>query len=426
MHTLTSPNLTLPTDLLTRYQATRQWSEKLCQPLQAEDYVVQPVAFVSPPKWNLAHVSWFFETFVLKSYIPGYQEYNPDFGYFFNSYYESVGQRTLRAHRGNMTRPSTEEVYAYRHYIDTQMTKLLGEMTLPNEALAVIELGIQHEQQHQELLLTDLKYILGHNPLFPVYRPVEGETGPSPAALPKVLFLEVGEGLYQIGYKGQDFCFDNEKGVHRAFLPAFRIADQLVSNAEYLEFMADGGYQDFRHWLSAGWAWVKENKIESPLYWHRREGEWYHYTLAGLKKVNPMAPVTHVSLYEADAFAAWRGKRLPTEFEWEVACQQFNPVIPEAACFLENETYAPRPESRPAVFYGNAWQWTNSAYLPYPHYQKAPGALGEYNGKFMMNQMVLRGGACVTPRSHIRATYRNFFHPDERWQFTGIRLAEYC
>jgi ergothioneine biosynthesis protein EgtB len=409
--------------LIQQYKNTRQASELLCKPLKVEDYVVQPAEFISPPKWNLAHVTWFFETFILKQHLPSYQEHNPQFAYFFNSYYESLGNRTFRAHRGNMTRPTTEEVYTYRSYVDKYMVEFLKTTELTDEQVALVELGINHEQQHQELLLTDLKYILANNPLFPEYLPPTCDT--DSVHIPSLEFIEFPEDLHTIGYEGNDFHFDNEKGVHKHFLHSFRIANRLITNAEYMEFMAEGGYQNFAHWLSPAWEWVKNEQIEAPLYWHKIKDVWHQYTLQGLQRVNPDAPVTHISFYEADAYATWAGKRLATEFEWEVACKKLNPEIPQNAIFQETAHLAPQPETTIPCFYGNVWEWTNSAYLPYPYYQKAEGALGEYNGKFMINQMILRGGSCVTPLNHIRPTYRNFFHPHERWQFTGIRLAEY-
>ncbi len=414
----------IDTTLIQHYQYIRKKSEQLCEPLQTEDYVVQPAEFVSPPKWNLAHVTWFFETFILKPYCPSYQEFNSDFAYFFNSYYESMGKRTFRAHRGNMTRPTAAQVYEYRAYIDKYMVDFLENTALDADKKALVALGINHEQQHQELLLTDLKYILANNPLFPVYKSLPSPTlSPSPQEIIKLDYLAFPEGIYTIGHEGNEFYFDNERGVHKVFLHNFKIANRLVTNAEYMEFMADGGYQNFKHWLSPAWEWVKNEQIEAPLYWHKIEGEWYQYTLQGLQKVNPLAPVTHISHYEADAYAAWAGKRLPTEFEWEIACKQTHQQIPDFAIFQENSQLSPQSETQEVNFYGNVWQWTNSAYLPYPFYKKAEGALGEYNGKFMINQMVLRGGSCITPLSHIRPTYRNFFYPHERWQFTGIRLA---
>ncbi len=428
MQSQTLDTTQIKSSLSQQYKKIRQASEALCQPLKTEDYVVQPAAFVSPPKWNLAHVTWFFETFILKKHLPSYQEHNPQFAYFFNSYYESLGNRTFRAHRGNMTRPSTEEVYAYRAYVDKYMMEFLNSAELTEEQKDLVELGIHHEQQHQELLLTDLKYILANNPLFPAYLPPNTENidlGKT-AQIPSLTFTDFEEGLHSIGYEGADFHFDNEKGIHKVFLHAFRIANRLITNAEYMAFMDEGGYQNFAYWLSPAWEWVKNEQIEAPLYWHKIKDTWHQYTLQGLQRVNPDAPITHISYYEADAYATWAGKRLATEFEWEVACKQLNPEIPTNAVFQESVQLSPQPETSPKpCFYGNVWEWTNSAYLPYPYYQKAPGALGEYNGKFMINQMVLRGGSCVTPMSHIRPTYRNFFHTHERWQFTGIRLAEH-
>ncbi|MCU0447989.1 MAG: ergothioneine biosynthesis protein EgtB [Microscillaceae bacterium] len=413
-------------ELLAQYKQVRQTSETLCQPLKTEDYVVQPSEFASPPKWNLAHTTWFFENFILIPYWADYQVFSTDYGYFFNSYYESVGKRVLRPQRGNMSRPTTEEVYQYRHYVDEAMQAFMADDAhFAPELEDLIELGINHEQQHQELLLTDLKYTLGNNPLFPAYNSTL-KTNHKSLIVNPLKYLSVNEGLYTIGYADSGFCFDNERGAHQVFLHTYRVANRLVSNAEYLEFMQAGGYQKFHYWLGAGWDWVKQNQIEAPMYWHLIDNEWFSYTLAGLQKLNLDAPVTHVSFYEAEAFARWAGKRLPTEFEWEVACRKYAPDIANEANLLEINYLQPQACSpNHFQFWGDCWEWTNSAYLPYPYYQQAAGALGEYNGKFMINQMVLRGGSCVTPSSHIRASYRNFFHAPERWQFTGIRLAEY-
>lgn len=366
----------------------------ICEPLEIEDYVPQPVAFVSPPKWHLAHSTWFFETFILKNYKPDYQVFHDDFNYLFNSYYNNVGDRVLRTDRGNMTRPSVEKVYAYRQYVDQHMEDLLDTLEDP-EALKLIELGLHHEQQHQELLVTDIKYILGHNPTFPVY---SHEQSLSDARNRQSGWLSVEEGVYNVGYAGDGFCFDNELGRHKVYIQPFEINKSLVTNAEYLEFMQAGGYTDFNLWLDEGWSWVKENEIKAPMYWHRINGEWHTYTLAGLEKLDPDAVLSHVSYYEAAAFAQWKGLRLPTEFEWEVAADQLD--------------------------WGQRWEWTNSAYLPYPGFTKAAGAVGEYNGKFMVNQMVLRGASVATSPKHSRKSYRNFFHAPERWQFTGIRLVK--
>jgi ergothioneine biosynthesis protein EgtB len=414
--------------LLKSYKQVRQTSEKLCQPLKTEDYVVQPADFASPPKWNLAHTTWFFENFILLPYSTDYQLFSLDYGYFFNSYYESVGKRVLRPQRGNMSRPTTEEVYQYRHYVDDAMEAFLADYErFTPELQDLILLGINHEQQHQELLLTDLKYTLGNNPLFPAYQPsrYNFDSNLSRKRV-NMSYAEIAAGLYPIGYQGKGFCFDNEKGVHQVYLPAFRIRKSLITNAEYLEFMQAGGYQKFQYWLGEGWDWVRQNQIEAPMYWHFIDNQWFNYTLSGLRKIQLDEPVTHVSFYEAEAFARWAGKRLPTEFEWEVACEQLEPAPASMANLLETKQLQPMNALKINYqFYGDCWEWTNSAYLPYPYYQQAEGALGEYNGKFMINQMVLRGGSCVTPYSHIRASYRNFFHAPERWQFTGIRLAEY-
>ena len=379
--------------LLQQFQDVRTHSENICAPLQAEDYVVQPVVDVSPPKWHLAHTTWFFETFILVPHLEGYEVFHPRYPFLFNSYYEHAGPRILRHTRGNLTRPSTEDIYAYRAHVDAHMKQLI-EHGLGGNLPELIELGLHHEQQHQELLLTDIKYILGHNPLFPVY----GQELVAPVATQSLSFIPMAAGLYEIGHQGEGFCFDNELGRHQVYLNDYAIADRLVTQGEYLEFMEAGGYQDFSIWLSEAWAWVNEHSIEAPLYWIKDEGTWYQYTLGGLVPIDPNKPVTHISYYEADAFARWKGLRLPTEFEWEAA-----------SGFLPH---------------GTSWEWTQSAYLPYPGFQPAPGALGEYNGKFMVNQMVLRGGSVASSPGHVRPTYRNFFQTDKRWQFTGIRLVK--
>lgn len=376
-----------------RYNSIRKHTEHLCNALTTEDFVPQPADFVSPPKWHLAHTTWFFEQFVLNEHLPDYKLFDDDFSFLFNSYYNFVGNRVFRADRGNITRPGVHEVFEYRSYVDMHMQILLQ---LKSEELKdLIELGLNHEQQHQELLITDIKYILGNNPIFPVYdenidweKQENEETG----------FVKLEEGIYEIGFEGEGFSFDNEHGRHKVYLHDFEISKSLVTNAEYLEFISNGGYTNFDYWLDEGWSWVTENKIEAPLYWHKIDGEWHNYTLGGLEKLNPEAILTHISFYEAVAFAAWKKMRLPTEFEWEAAADKFN--------------------------WGKRWEWTNSAYLPYPNFKKPEGAIGEYNGKFMVNQMVLRGASCATPPQHDRKTYRNFFHAHERWQFNGIRLAK--
>ncbi|MDF2435115.1 MAG: hypothetical protein JWP44_4746 [Mucilaginibacter sp.] len=381
-------------DIADCYQKVRQRTEMICSPLQTEDYVVQPVADVSPPKWHIGHTTWFFETFILKPYFMGYQEYNPDYNFVFNSYYETVGNRVIRTDRGNLSRPTVNDTYRYREYVDEAMLKFLCEEPSA-EIKDLLVLGLNHEEQHQELLYTDIKYILGHNPLFPAYDKTYASPKAETAKSDK--FIRLNEGVYEIGFTGEGFCFDNELNRHKVYLNAFEISPNLVTNAEYLSFVNIGGYHDFRHWHAEGWDWVKNNQVEAPLYWHLIDGEWYHYTYHGLEPLNLKEPVCHISYFEAYAYAAWRGLRLPTEFEWEAAANQFK--------------------------WGKYWEWTESSYLPYPGFVKAPGAIGEYNGKFMVNQKVLRGASEVTTPGHSRITYRNFFQTHLRWQFTGIRLA---
>ncbi len=407
-------------NLISRYTYTRKLSEKICEPLHTEDYVIQPVVDVSPPKWHLGHTTWFFETFILL-HQSGYKSFHDDYSYLFNSYYNSVGDRVIRANRGNMSRPTVEEIYEYRHYVDENMVEILGSMDeVSSELKYILDIGINHEQQHQELLLTDIKFILGHNPLFPNYAiPSAISISPEPE---EFTFLEVEGGLVDIGYKGNGFCYDNELGRHKQYLENYLISNRVVSNGEYLEFIESGGYSEFSHWLSEGWDWVSNNGIKSPLYWHYHQGEWYEYKLSGFEKLDPNLPVTHMSYFEADAFASWKGCRIPTEFEWEWATIAFSDT--KAQLLLENSGYHPRFIKGDYQLIGNVWEWTNSAYLPYPGFKKAEGALGEYNGKFMVNQKVLRGGSVATPENHIRNTYRNFFQPHLRWQFTGIRLAK--
>jgi ergothioneine biosynthesis protein EgtB len=381
-------------DLLDRYFRVRKHTHAICSHLQTEDYVVQPVADVSPPKWHIGHTTWFFETFILKPYFMGYQEFDPNYNYVFNSYYEAVGNRVIRTDRGNLSRPTVIDIYRYREYVDDAMAEFLCKEPEP-DVHELIVLGLNHEEQHQELLYTDIKYILGHNPLFPAYHKnyVSPKVNHSDAG-----FIKMNEGVYEIGFNGEGFCFDNELNRHKVYLNSYEISPNLVTNAEYLEFIDAGGYHDFRYWHAEGWDWVKTNQVESPMYWHLIDEQWHVYTYHGLEALRLHDPVCHISYYEAYAYASWKGLRLPTEFEWEAAATQFE--------------------------WGKAWEWTESSYLPYPGFIKAAGAIGEYNGKFMVNQKVLRGASEVTSPGHSRITYRNFFQTNLRWQFTGIRLAK--
>lgn len=394
--------------LTDQYLRVRAHSETICQDLETEDYVVQPVVDVSPPKWHLGHTTWFWETFVLLPNAPGYRAFHEDFSYVFNSYYETVGKRVLRTDRGNLSRPTVAGVYAYRAYVDEHMNRFLITADLSPDLYALIELGLNHEQQHQELLITDIKYILGHNPLLPAIKMPIIEHQPQLPGSP----ISIREGIYQIGFSSsaESFCFDNELGRHKVYLNDTTLAGNLVTNGDYLAFIKSGGYQNFRHWLSDGWAWVNANAIQAPLYWYQIDGEWWNYTFNGLQPVDIAAPVCHVCQYEADAYARWRGNRLPTEFEWEAAAVEAAAVDVAAVAGQLN--------------WGSRWEWTNSAYLPYPGFNTAEGAVGEYNGKFMSAQTVLRGASVATPEGHSRPTYRNFFQPDKRWQYTGIRLVE--
>jgi len=407
-----------------RYLQIRKQTEFICEPLIPEDYVVQPILDVSPPKWHLAHTTWFFENFLLVPYLKDYKVCNSEYNYLFNSYYETVGERVLRPNRGNLTRPGVEEVYKYRAYVDQFMADLLDE-DLEQDVLDILEIGLQHEQQHQELLVYDIKYILGMNPIFPVYR-INTEIDSSDSKIADPSFVTLVEGIYTVGHQGVGFCFDNELGTHKVYVNPCRIMDRLVTNAEYLTFMEAGGYNKFQYWLAEGWDWVNQEKVQAPLHWHRVEGEWHQYELiGGLKKLNLDHPVCHVSYFEADAYARWSGKRLPTEYEWEVASQTTLLNSLDTANLVNKENFGTMAQqSGNSQMLGDVWEWTSSSYAPYPNYQIAEGALGEYNGKFMINQMVLRGGSCATATNHIRTTYRNFFHPHLRWLFSGIRLAE--
>ena len=386
---------TAPENLTAFYSEVRDHTVELCEPLEIEDYIPQPSVDVSPPKWNIAHTTWFFEEMILKQFAEGYEEFDPNFGFLFNSYYNTLGERTKRDNRGDLSRPTVNEVFKYREYVDGKMKNFL-QTVLPENVKELVILGLHHEQQHQELFLTDFKYTLSCNPLFPVYK--------KDFALCEIgefdtnQFIEIEGGIYEIGFAGQGFHFDNELGRHRVFLEDFAIQKNPITNGDFLEFVEDDGYKNHILWHSEGWDWVNNNAVNSPLYWKKHDGEWHQFTLGGLRKLNLKNAVCHVSFYEAAAFAEWKNLRLPTESEWEASSEMFD--------------------------WGLRWEWTNSAYLPYPNFRKASGAVGEYNGKFMINQMVLRGASVATPKNHSRKTYRNFFHPPLRWQFTGIRLAK--
>ncbi len=407
-------------DLLELFKEVRSQTRFLCEPLEIEDFVVQPVVDVSPLKWHLGHTTWFFETFVLIPNLKGYKPFHPKYPKIFNSYYISAGDRWDRASRGQLTRPTVKEVFEYREYVERYMIQFLEENKLTQEISSVVYIGTQHEQQHQELFLYDIKRILGDNPLNPVYR--KGNEGKE--INNKKEWLGVPEGVYEIGHRAEGFHFDNEKGVHNVFLHGYEVESGLVTNGEYIEFIEASGYSSFQYWLSEAWDWVMNNQVEAPRYWEKEKGEWWHYTLGGFEKVNLNDPVAHLSYYEADAFARWKGCRLPTEFEWEIACNVYSKEIPSTANFVEDQFFKP-VQSKDPSFFGNLWEWTSSPYTAYPYFETAEGALGEYNGKFMVNQMVLRGGSFATPRKHIRSTYRNFFHPHLRWMFSGIRLARH-
>ena len=415
--------------LALRYAEVRAATEALCEGLATEDYVVQSMPDVSPTKWHLAHTSWFFETFLLLPHSPGYRPIDPTYAYLFNSYYVQAGERHCRAQRGYISRPTVAEVFEYRRHVDEAVTALIerhgGE--LPPEGEAILTLGLHHEQQHQELMLTDIKHVFAVNPLRPPYRKAP-EPGRGASASPTAIRWQTFEGgLFRVGYEGDGFSFDNEGPAHDVYLQPFQLADRLVTNAEYLEFMEDGGYARPELWLSLGWATREQQGWTEPFYWERRDREWWSYALHGMRPIDPAEPIVHLSYFEADAYARWAGARLPTEFEWEVAARD----APIAGNLVESGQLHPSPVAEsetsgpPGIrqLYGDVWEWTRSQYSPYPGYRPAPGAIGEYNGKFMCNQFVLRGGSCATPASHIRASYRNFFPPDATWQFTGVRLA---
>ena len=409
---------------VTAYTATRQATEQLCAPLETEDYVIQATPDVSPTKWHIAHVTWFFETFLLKPHLPGYEPIDPQYEYLFNSYYNTIGPQYDRPSRGLLSRPTVAEVYAYRAHVDRAMLALLEGASEAQmaEVGPAVTLGINHEQQHQELLLTDIKYNLSINPLRPAYHGVEL---PRRRSAPLAWHDDDG-GIVEVGHDGSGFSFDNESPRHEALLQPYRIASRPVTCGEYAAFVEDGGYTRPDLWLSSGWGTVQAEGWEAPLYWERIDGEWQVFTLSGMQRLDEHAPVCHLSYVEADAYARWAGKRLPTEQEWEHSAAG----APGGGNLAESGLFQPVAPGENGVadgalgqIYGDVWEWTQSAYLPYPGFAPPVGALGEYNGKFMVGQMVLRGGSCVTPGSHIRATYRNFFHPADRWQFQGLRLA---
>jgi ergothioneine biosynthesis protein EgtB len=412
-----------PDDLGAAYNRVRELSESLCETLQPEDCVVQTVPEVSPTKWHLAHTSWFFEAFVLKEALSDYTPINAQYSYLFNSYYNAAGKMHCRPKRGLISRPTLSETLEYRHRVDALMEGILENQDLLKRFAPTIVLGINHEQQHQELMLTDIKHVFSENPLRPIFRK-RAETMCS--RVPPVRWVPFKAGVYQIGHAGGGFFYDNEEPRHRQFVEDFHLASRLVTNREYIEFIEDGGYHRPEFWLSLGWYTVGEQRWEAPLYWEGGDGTWSIFTLTGVCELDKNEPVCHVSYFEADAFARWAGARLPTEFEWEIAAGD----LPRIGNFVENETFHPKPIDESvapesiAQMFGDLWEWTSSSYSPYPGYVTAPGALGEYNGKFMCNQYVLRGGSCATSQSHIRKTYRNFFPPNARWQFMGIRLAK--
>lgn len=425
-------------ELARAYHLVRSATEHLCDPLETEDYVIQSMPDVSPTKWHLAHTNWFFETFMLEPHVPGYRVFDPHYRYLFNSYYVSMGERHNRPDRGLLSRPTVRDVYRYRKYVNEHVLDWLdrADDSAFEQVGPLIELGLHHEQQHQELILTDIKHVFGINPLRPAYHRSEKEPASSANRLE---WVDFDEGLSQAGHEGHSFSYDNERPRHPTFIQAFQLASRPVTNREFQAFIEEGGYRQATLWLSDGWAAVERERWTAPLYWEQRDGRWLQYTFAGMRQVEANEPVCHVSYFEADAYARWAGARLPTEFEWEVAAQ----TAAIEGNFVESGRYhpaAPSTEdksagrgtitvgdarSAPALqqMFGDVWEWTRSQYCPYPGYSPEAGAIGEYNGKFMCNQFVLRGGSCATPQSHMRRTYRNFFPPAARWQFSGLRLA---
>ena len=418
---MTSPHVRDSVEL-SDYQAVRDDTERLAAPLSAEDQMIQSMPDVSPTKWHRAHITWFFETFLLLPNLPGYEVFDAEFGYFFNSYYETVGERQPRHERGFLSRPSNDRVTAYRAYVDEAMVQLIDTVVGDREDLAdLVRLGLHHEQQHQELLLMDIKHVLSKNTFRPAYHPCPGATSTPPGPHEWVV---CDGGLVDIGYEGDGFHFDNEGPRHAVYVQPFELADRLVTCGDWLQFMADGGYHEPIHWLSEGWATITRENWDAPMYWEASETGWMVQTLHGLQPVDPDEPVAHISYYEADAYARWFGARLPTEFEWEHAAAgvELTGNLASSGMFHPLPVQSPS-NGTPRQMIGDVWEWTSSSYAPYPDFETAPGAVGEYNGKFMVNQYVLRGGCCATPPGHIRATYRNFFPAHSRWMFSGLRLA---
>jgi len=419
------------TDIIERFKDTRRQTEALCRPLETEDYVVQTIEDVSPPKWHLGHTTWFFERVILQEYQPSFKPYDEKFYFVFNSYYNTFGPRVVRDRRGTLSRPTVAQVMAYRQQVTQRTIDLLENVSMDvwPKLVDLMMVGINHEQQHQELMLTDVKHILASNPLMPVY--ADRPNMPPVSEMSEVDFIEFPGGLHEIGAKpGEfDFVYDNEFPLHQQYVQPFKLADRPVTNGEFLEFIESGGYGDHRWWLSDGWDVVNNEKWDAPLYWHKEDSEWQIMTLSGMKTLDPHEPLCHASFFEAAAYARWKGMRLPTEAEWELAART-QEIDDRRGSFVDDKTYHPVARvdgsgaGRFARLFGDCWEWTLSAYNPYPGYKASVDGLGEYNGKFMNAQRVLRGGSCATPRNHIRPTYRNFFQSEKRWQFTGFRLAD--
>ncbi|WP_290719715.1 MULTISPECIES: ergothioneine biosynthesis protein EgtB [Exiguobacterium] len=415
--------------LIEKFATVRNQTIALIEPLEAEDFIIQTSSDVSPPKWHIAHTTWFFERMILQEYSKGYRVFHPKYNYLFNSYYNSIGPYQPRQQRGMLSRPTVEDIIAYRSYVDGQMVEFLKEERTPEDQRkieALVEMGLQHEQQHQELILMDVKYNFFTNPLLPAYQSKSLATDVPENAVKETSFIQFEEGLVEIGHTGDGFAFDNESPRHKTWLHPFELATRPVTNGEYLAFIEAGGYQKSEYWLSDGYATVQKEGWKAPLYWMKDDaGEWTIFTMNGVEPLRLDEPVCHVSFYEADAYSRYQGKRLPTEAEWEWASRQVDSVTKRN--MMGSGTFHPvaveESETTLASMFGNVWEWTSSAYSSYPGSKPLEGALGEYNAKFMCNQMVLRGGACVTPDDHIRETYRNFFPPDKRWLFGGFRLA---